>query len=177
MAERIQVPPTLMGDTKTQLNQIYNYLFRMSEVLNRNLQLIGDNGLTEREQAALRGVTDTEADSMKDMLVALANETASLAGRMSDAEQRIRYLNNTVLNLDTDETDLNNITEPGNYWIDVSTFTHKPSSVSSSRDYVLQVLTDGTIVKQLIWGRTYLFMREYYSGSWQSWRRFTSEEV
>lgn len=158
MAERIFSPPTLRGTPEEQLKQLYDYLFTISGAINRNMQLVGEASGAEGMQQ-------------------LNQQMITMQQQMATVQQRIRYLNNTVLNIETDETDLNEITAPGNYWLNISTMSHKPSSVSTSRDYVMQVMTDGTIIKQLIWGRTYLFMREYYSGSWSAWRRFTSEEV
>lgn len=156
MAERIQVPPTLMGDTQRQMTQIWNYLYRMSEILNRNLENIGADGQSEQAEAAQ------------------GQAWAQLNTKISEMEQKIRNLNNNVMEAYTDETNLNNVTDQGTYWLNISTMTNKPTDFTTSRDYLLQVMTDGEIVKQIIWGRNDLYYREYYNGSWQAWRELTS---
>ncbi len=80
MPERIEVPPMPYGDEQAQLNQIWRYLYGMSEVLNRNLQNIGGNELTDREMAAMRGIVDrsvigneqSEMATLKDMVIKTA---------------------------------------------------------------------------------------------------------
>ena len=159
MAERIQVPPTLMGDDRNRITQLWNYLYQTYSMINRNMENIGAGG--QNEQAMMDTMGQAQA-------------WEQVNTRLSNMEQKIRSLNNNVMEAFTDETDLNNVTDPGNYWLDISTMTHKPTDFASSRNSLMQVMTDETIIKQIIWGRNNVYFREYYNSSWQAWREMTS---
>ena len=74
MHELIEIPPRLSGDAKNQLQQIYQYLFSLSEAMNRNMQSVGGNDLTDQEQETMHGILGTsgEHETLKDMVVKLA---------------------------------------------------------------------------------------------------------
>ena len=77
MPEHINTPPTLSGDSRNQLQQLWSYLYSMSEAINRNLQAIGGNDLTDRERAAVQGIIQQgggleDVTSLRDMVVRLA---------------------------------------------------------------------------------------------------------
>lgn len=57
MHELIETPPRLSGDEKNQINQLWQYLFRMSEVLNRNLENLSRDETTEQDQNEIRKQT------------------------------------------------------------------------------------------------------------------------
>ena len=56
MAERIDLPPTLQGDEKSQLEQMWRYLYQLSESINNNLEAIGGNDLTDKERATMQQI-------------------------------------------------------------------------------------------------------------------------
>ena len=83
MAERIDLPPTLQGDEKAQLQQLWSYLYQMSEAINNNLDAIGGNDLTDRERATMQqilqaaGVTQdgvsTDYETLKSLIIKTAD--------------------------------------------------------------------------------------------------------
>lgn len=78
MAERITQPPRLAGDTDAQIRQIWDYLYRTSEILNMRLEGIGSNDLTDAEREIMRpilgerGTGPHEMVTMKNMIVKTA---------------------------------------------------------------------------------------------------------
>ena len=67
MAERIDLPTMdLSGSTQTQLNQIYRYLYRTAQVLNVNLNQIGNGALTDDESALMNQLTAAVNSESKD---------------------------------------------------------------------------------------------------------------
>lgn len=62
MAERIDLPPTLQGDEKAQLQQVWSYLYQLSEALNNNLDAIGGNELTDAERVIMQEITAAAGD-------------------------------------------------------------------------------------------------------------------
>ena len=74
MHELIEIPPRLSGDIRNQLQQIWQYLFGLSETMNRNLQSVGGNDLTDQEQQTMHGILGTTGDqeTLKQMVVKLA---------------------------------------------------------------------------------------------------------
>ena len=91
MPERIEVPPTLSGDTQTKIQQIWRYLYSMSEILNRNMQSIGGNELTDRERASMMTILQktsvngqAETESLKDMVVRTADYVQNVLSRIAD---------------------------------------------------------------------------------------------
>lgn len=74
MHELIEIPPRLSGDIKNQLSQIWQYLFSLSETMNRNLQSVGGNDLSDQEQETMHGILGTTGDqeSLKEMVIKLA---------------------------------------------------------------------------------------------------------
>ena len=83
MHELIEIPPRLIGDTRNQLQQIYQYLFSLSEVMNRNMQSVGGNDLTDQEQETMHGILGTSGgqETLKDMVIKLA---AYVQGNVKD---------------------------------------------------------------------------------------------
>ena len=55
MHELIETPPRLSGDEQNQIRQIWQYLFRTSEVLNRNLENLSSTA--EQDQEKIREQT------------------------------------------------------------------------------------------------------------------------
>lgn len=83
MHELIEIPPRLSGDVRNQLQQIYQYLFSVSEAMNRNLQSVGGNDLTDQEQQTMHGILGEsgEHETLKDMVIKLA---AYVQGNVKD---------------------------------------------------------------------------------------------
>ena len=83
MAERIDFPPTLQGDEKAQLQQLWSYLYQMSEAINGNLDAIGGNDLTDSERKSMQeilqaaGVTQdgvsTDYETLKSLIIKTAD--------------------------------------------------------------------------------------------------------
>lgn len=75
MYKAIETPPFLTGGADEKAVQLRDYLFKLVEDLNRNLESIGGSDLTDRERAAMQGVVQTNAgnlnsiQSLRDMLV------------------------------------------------------------------------------------------------------------
>lgn len=81
MAERIEVPPTLQGDEKEQLQQVWSYLYQMSETLNNNLEGIGGNELTDSERKTMQMILSagekapelSEVETLKSLIIKTAD--------------------------------------------------------------------------------------------------------
>lgn len=68
-------PPTLQGQEKQQLQQVYNYLTAMSEKLNNALMTISIEQMTPEAQAEIKQAekaAETQATSLKEMIVKTA---------------------------------------------------------------------------------------------------------
>lgn len=73
MAERIGMPPALSGDRDAQIKQIWQYLYNMAEIMNRNLDSIGSNELTDAEKQIMKPIIgDDKPNSLKKMIVKVA---------------------------------------------------------------------------------------------------------
>ena len=59
MAERIETPPTMQGDEKQQLEQMWRYLYQLSEAINSNLDAIGGNDLTDAERKTMNEILNS----------------------------------------------------------------------------------------------------------------------
>lgn len=102
MAERIDIPPTLQGDEKSQLEQMWRYLYQLSESINNNLEAIGGNDLTDTERATMQqilaaaGGGDAQgAASDYETLKSLIIKTADFV-QTSLQEYRMKLLGETV---------------------------------------------------------------------------------
>lgn len=82
-------------------------------------------------------------------------------------------VNGKVLMKTTSETDYNNITEPGSYFINLGTMTgHKPTSIVAGV-FLLNVYGNGTThVQQNMQASQYLLCRTKYNGTWGPWYKF-----
>ena len=306
MHEHINTPPTLVGDEKNQLQQLWSYLYGMSEAINQNLQAIGGNDLTDRERAAVQGIIQTgggleDVQSLRDMVVRLAeyvkktvNEIKSNPlesemdnGRLTRYVQiaemevpadlsgnnkkdplitilrklkgddlglrngifvgelrtgvtgaaigpnvvtyaadgteslrtenavleitggRIRFLENgdelmkissvvsgstqtvkiepgadaeelkvyaeligAVQNAETTETDFDDITEAGSYWVDVSGMTNGPTGLSTG-DCLLEVNAGAAVIRQKLEAEAEIYIRRCVSNTWGGWVEYT----
>lgn len=306
MHEHINTPPTLGGDEKNQLQQLWSYLYSMSEAINRNLQAIGGNDLTDRERAAVQGIIQTgggleDVQSLRDMVVRLAeyvkkavNEIksnplesemdngrltryvqiaemevpADLSGNnkkdplitilrklkgddlglrngiyvgelrtgvtgaaigpnvvtyAADGTESlrtenavleitgggIRFLENgdelmkissvvsgstqtvkiepgadaeelkvyaeligAVQNAETTETDFDDITEAGSYWVDVSGMTNGPTGLSTG-DCLLEVNAGAAVIQQKLEAEAAIYIRRCVSNTWGGWVEYT----
>lgn len=306
MHEHINTPPTLVGDEKNQLQQLWSYLYGMSEAINRNLQAIGGNDLTDRERAAVQGIIQTgggleDVQSLRDMVVRLAEyvkkavneiksnpldsemENGRLTRYVQIAEMEvpadlsgnnkkdplitilrklkgddlglrngifvgelrtgvtgaaigpdvvtyaadgteslhtenavleitgggIRFLENgdelmkissvvsgstqtvkiepgadaeelkvyaeligAVQNAETTETDFDDITEAGSYWVDVSGMTNGPTGLSTG-DCLLEVNAGAAVIRQKLEAEAAIYIRRCVSNTWGGWVEYT----
>ena len=60
MADYIEYPPMLQGDESAQLQQMYRYLYQLSESLNINLRSIGGNDLSDSERVVINKILGNE---------------------------------------------------------------------------------------------------------------------
>lgn len=99
MAERIDVPPTLQGDEKAQLQQVWSYLYQLSEAINNNLDGIGGNELTDSERQTMQMILSAgdKAPELSEMetLKSLIIKTADFV-QTSLQEYRMSLLGETV---------------------------------------------------------------------------------
>lgn len=73
MAERISMPPTLSGNNQEQIRQLWQYLFKMAETMNRNLDAIGTNELTDSEKQIMQPIIgEDKPNSLKRMIIKTA---------------------------------------------------------------------------------------------------------
>ena len=89
MGERIELPPTLSGDERAQLQQVWSYLYQTAEKLNINLEGIGGNDLTDSEKLVMEKLIKTtaeqagapgdmaEAITLKSLIIKTADTVAS----------------------------------------------------------------------------------------------------
>jgi len=114
MAVRIDTPPTLAGDEKKQLEQLWSYLYQLSENINSNLEGIGSNELTDSERKTMKAIIGegekqglSEMESLKSLIIKTADfvQTSmqeyrlNLLGSTVDSGQFGRYVRNTGLNV------------------------------------------------------------------------------
>ena len=122
MVEWVKNPPALVGDLKNQIGQIWNYLFELSEAINRNLEMIGSGELSDDEKKALQeifGKDNGKNISMREMIVGVAgyalNETKDANKKANDA---MEILTGFVDGKGCEAaTNLNGLTEQGTYYI------------------------------------------------------------
>lgn len=99
MADRIDTPPTLVGDEKAQLQQLWSYLYQMSQAMNNNLEAIGGNELTDSERQVMQKILtgDELSSGMNEMetLKSLIIKTADFV-QTSLTEYRLNLLGSTV---------------------------------------------------------------------------------
>lgn len=69
MAERIEIPGRPTGTAEQQLEAMYNYLYKMAQTLNININEIGDAGLTDDEQVLMNQLTAITANGQTDQKV------------------------------------------------------------------------------------------------------------
>ena len=71
------------------------------------------------------------------------------------------------------ETDFNNITVDGAYYVNTTSMSNKPNNISST-DVELEVTSIGSsIVIQKIYIDATMYIRRRTSGTWDSWYKFT----
>ena len=273
MPEHITVPPTLMGDTETKVQQLRSYLTTVSDILNRNFDSIGDNDLTDREREAMAGVVQTggslnDVASLRDLIVrsveyfkqalqgiekvplsaevlnghfaqyvkaveiGVAADPAGTmktdqlitilqklkqddigirnyiyAGKLRTVSGTVVYgvaigkdvvtyttagvesfhpenaaievladgIKGKIMNATTAETNMNNVTDSGTYWLTMSDMTNGPSDLSAKHE--VTVTGDGTRVNQRIYGSLSIYFRHYDGSSWGSWRKVEGTQV
>ena len=78
-------------------------------------------------------------------------------------------LTGQVLNATTTETDMDDVTAPGTYWLTMANMTHAPSDLSGIHE--VQVTGNGTQINQRVYGNLSIYIRNYDGGSWNSWRK------
>lgn len=177
MAERVDVPPTLMGDNETKIRQLWSYLFNVSETLNRALQNIGGNDLTDRERAAVQGIlgnSAADAASLRDLLVQTAESMKKEINSLRS------YLQSTIARATADkttaETDLDALTDAGNYWINMAGKTGGPSELTGGIVRV-EVTAGADIVQQTIRTANRIYIRQQTEDTWGSWYRISGTSV
>lgn len=182
MAERIDVPPTLMGDYETKLRQLWSYLFNTSETLNRALQNIGGNELTDRERAAVQGIMQAgggldDVTSLKELLV----QTAEYVKKEINSLQN--YVNSAILRAISDKTtsvtDFDNLTDDGIYWLNMENMENGPAGLVTGV-FRTEIETTTGIVVQRIWTMNRIYLRMYRADEeepWGSWYRFSGTEL
>lgn len=114
MAERIELPPQLQGDEKRQLQQLWSYLYQLSESINNNLEGIGSNELTDAERATMQAIVGegerqglSEMESLKSLIIktadfvqtSLTEYRLNLLGSTVASGQFGRYVRNTGLDV------------------------------------------------------------------------------
>lgn len=80
MAERFDVPPVLSGDEQRQLQQLYSYLYQMSEKLNTAMTTISIDQFSDADKKELRQVTsgvsaktEQEINTVKSLIIKTAD--------------------------------------------------------------------------------------------------------
>lgn len=91
------------------------------------------------------------------------------------AEITAEGIKGKVLNAVTTATDMNNVTEPGRYWLTMADMTHGPSDLSAKHE--VQVTGDGTRINQRVYGSLSIYFRHYDGSSWGSWRKIEGTQV
>lgn len=134
------------------------------------------------ENVAIRPV-DTDAASVQFRLTN-NNGSKDLSIFKSSSADSLRFygefhgnvtgnVTGSVLYKTTSETDFNNITETGEYWVSLSSMTNKPSSVTTGTVLLEVDRLSSTCIQQRMFLFGNIYVRHYYSSSWTSWYRFT----
>ena len=176
MAERIDLPPTLFGDEKNHIKQLWAYLFRAAEILNRNIEEAG-GGKTVTVTEKSGKSTQDEVRSGKFGTFVKETEVTVPADENGNTqtitiEALLSSLQERSLNQATTETNMNNVTGPGDYWIAASGKTNLPSAVTSGT-VLMQVFAGSDIVRQVIWTNSAIYSRRKANGSWNSWTTYS----
>lgn len=116
MADRIDLPPNLQGDEKAQLQQLWSYLYQMSQALNNNLDAIGGNELTDSERSVMQKILSgdevnsglSEMETLKSLIIktadfvqtSLTEYRMNLLGSTVASGQFGRYVRNTGLDVE-----------------------------------------------------------------------------
>ena len=183
MPEHIDVPPMLMGDNDTKIMQLRSYLFNLTEVLNRNLQSIGGNELTDRERAAVQGIIQQgggldDVNSLLAIVVRLAETVKKEQQTYQDFVNTAvsRAIINATADRTTTETDMDEITSAGNYWIDIEEMENGPGDLTEGI-VRLEIVTTNGIIQQRIWRRGRIYLRTQEEDTWTGWYRFSGTAV
>ena len=73
MAERMSMPPTLSGNNQEQIRQMWQYIYKMAETMNRNMDAIGTNELTDSERQIMQPIIGNEKPiTLKRMIIKTA---------------------------------------------------------------------------------------------------------
>lgn len=91
------------------------------------------------------------------------------------AEITAEGIKGKILNATTTATDMNNVTEPGTYWLTMADMSHAPSDLSAKHE--VQVTGDGTRINQRIYGSLSIYFRHYDGSSWGSWRKIEGTQA
>lgn len=174
MPEHIELPPTLTGDTKNQIQQIWRYLYQTSEIINRNTSSIGGNEVTDKERVALQGVLDSneayQTQSLKDMLMNLAEYV-----KKNVKEQKTTVIYQTDPISETTETDYDDLTATGRYWVSAGSMSNGPTGLSSGT-CLAEVMAKTGFIVQRITTSAKIYIRTNTSGTWGSWWDYTGTE-
>ena len=177
MAERIDLPPALFGDEKTNIRQIWAYLYRAAEILNRNIDEAG--GGTKQTAAESGKSTQDEVRSgkfgtfVKETEVTVPSDENGNTQKIT-IEELLNSLQTRALNQTTTETNMNNITSPGTYWLNMDNRTNTPIATGTQ---LTQVFAGSGIIRQIVWTNANIYSRRKYNGEWNEWSAFRREEA
>ena len=178
MAEKINLPPTLFGDEKNHIKQLWSYLYSAAEILNRNIEEAGGGKTVTVAEKSGKSTQDEVASGkfgtfVKETEVTVPSDENGNTQTIT-IEALLSSLQARALNQTTTETNMNNVTTPGTYWIGVSGKTNLPSALTSGT-VTMQVMAGNNIVRQVIWTMKNIYTRRKASGSWSTWAVISGE--
>lgn len=124
MAERVELPRLPAGEPEQQLQEMYNYLYRMAEALNANLAEIGSADLTDAERQLMLSMSPNngtddgsgyawqEAETLKSLIIKTAqwvkntldSYRINLLGEYVAEGKFGKYVRNTRMDVDVTPT-------------------------------------------------------------------------
>ena len=175
MAERIDLPPTLFGDEKNHIKQIWAYLYRAAEILNRNIEEAGGGKTVTVTEKSGKSTQDEVRSGkfgtfVKETEVTVPSDENGNTQTLT-IEALLSSLQERMLNKATTETNLNNITDQGTYWISCSGKTNMPEQLTTGT-VLLQVFVGSGIVRQIIWANSACYTRRKANSSWNDWKTY-----
>ena len=135
--DEIRRPPQLSGTAEEKIEQMWQYLWNLSETLNNRLQGIGSNELTDDERETIRPYFKNEMKegrmiSMKDMIIRTAEASQSGIKEARDkGNAALAICKGFVDGTDCGAaTNLNDLKEQGTYY-----FTTNAAGSASNAPY------------------------------------------
>ena len=114
-----------------------------------------------------------EADIGKEIILALWYNSGTYMYKLYPRDGNKLEIEGYIKNITTTETDLNNITEKGEYWLGFNGLTNKPSAITTGTYLLVVNPRNSNHIQQIIYQDQNIWTRIKYSGTWNQWYKHT----